>query len=510
MKRIIVCCDGTWNDLEMRYITNVGRLAQSLEYVTADGVSQVLYYDNGIGADSKGLMKYIDGGLGKGMDANIAEAYRFICINYEDGDEICLFGFSRGAYTVRSLAGMIGKAGLVGRVNLKQIPRALEVYRGEGDAGEFRRKYGKDVPIALLGCWDTVGALGIPDKVPWLPFDNWSKRKYQFHDTDLGKNVKCALHAVSIDDRRKEFDVTLMNKAQDAPSDQILRQVWFPGVHGCIGGGIWEKRGLSNAALVWMLEEAEKMGIKLAVDFNRLADKAESDYSIYFDGSVEMLYGEHDRKIVGSWSDIHDSAKLRWKELPDYRPVGLKRFATRLKRWNPSDLKKPLPRLSRLRAGASADVRVWSSKKANSSKLKVKNGESYRIIIPGTQAWKDGKLDACDIRGWSLRAAKPAWQKGEEKKFNAVERRAISSFKKKCPVRQADFFELIAKIGKGEFFKLSIPNKADTEGNYVVSLKASRDGELIFAANDVSSKWDFFDQYDNNKGWVWLKVERID
>ena len=108
MKRLIVCCDGTWNDLEMPYPTNVAKMAIAVTPSDADGVPQVVCYDEGVGT-GKGLDRVSGGAFGKGIDKNIEEAYKFLTVNYEPGDEIYLFGFSRGSYTVRSLAGMIGK-----------------------------------------------------------------------------------------------------------------------------------------------------------------------------------------------------------------------------------------------------------------------------------------------------------------------------------------------------------------------------------------------------------------
>lgn len=494
----------------MRYITNVGRLAQALKHRTDDGLAQLLYYDNGIGADSKGLRRMVEGGFGKGMEDNIAEAYRFICFNYEKGDEICLFGFSRGAYTVRSLAGMIGKAGLVDRMHLKQVPQALEVYRSEDDGSSFRGKYGKTVPIALLGCWDTVGALGIPDKVSWLPFDNWSKRKYEFHDTNLGSHVKRALHAVAIDERREEFDVTLIAQPDNPPADQQLRQVWFPGDHGSVGGGYWEKRGLSNIALRWMVEEAAKLGIELALDFDRLKDKAVCDHAVFFNNSVSFLYGEIDRSLVAKVKDVHESAKLRWKELSEYRPPELKkRFGASLKHWNSAKARQTWRGVKELKVGECVDTRVLASAKNRSAKIKLVKNAVYHIDVAGTQVWKDGPLDPCDIRGWSLKASKPAWSDGAIKEFNTPTRKIISKLKKKCPVPKADFFELIAKIGNGPFTRLSIPAKTNREHAYSFSLTAQQTGELVLAANDVSSDWDIIDKYDNNQGWIWLRVERV-
>ncbi|WP_372797956.1 DUF2235 domain-containing protein, partial [Pontiella sp.] len=411
-KRLIVCCDGTWNDLEMRYITNVGRLVQCMLPTgqRSDGteIQQFIYYDDGVGADSKGLHRFLEGGFGRGMDNLIYEAYRFICINYEKDDELLLYGFSRGAYTVRSLAGMINKIGLVQRDNLKYVPQALEAYRDNksfiiNDSGN--RVVTLNVKIDLLGCWDTVGAMGIPDKLPWLPIDKLTRKKYKFHSTEIGSNIKRALHAVAIDERRKEFQATLMQKASNAPASQKLIQTWFPGDHGCVGGGSWEKRGLSNHCLKWMIDQTVKLGIKLGTDLNRLHDQAISDESIFFPREKKWIYSSYDRPMPPhsvSWEDIDVTARNRWAEHSNYRPSKLKsRFAEQLNNHTSTGGRIPPTTHTELDDGESACCRVHSEKKDNRSKIIVKKGSAYEIEIPRVQVWKDGDLDPCDVRGWN-------------------------------------------------------------------------------------------------------------
>src|SRR4028118_366614 len=168
-KRLIVCCDGTWNRLDSECPTNVLKLAQAVKRTASDGVPQILFYEQGIGVDSH---KIVGGVTGLGIDKNIQDAYRFLSFNYDRGDEIYLFGFSRGAYTVRSLAGMIYCSGLLSRSNVTMASQASELCRKREispkhpEAKSFREDFGKDdgkrVPITLLGCFHTVGALGIP------------------------------------------------------------------------------------------------------------------------------------------------------------------------------------------------------------------------------------------------------------------------------------------------------------------------------------------------------------
>ena len=337
-KRLIVCCDGTWNKLDSECPTNVVRVAQAVKRTASDGVPQIVFYDEGIGVDSN---KIVGGVTGLGIDKNIQDAYRFLSFNYDRGDEIYLFGFSRGAYTVRSLAGMIYCSGLLSRRYITKASEAYELYRNRGikpnheEAKSFRENYGKGngdrVPITLLGCFDTVGALGIPLVPALKKFEGKLKARYQFHDTTLNKDIENALHAVAIDEIREVFDVTLMTKNPDAPN-QKLRQVWFPGAHGCIGGGRSEYRGLSDAVLKWMLDQITDLELKLEFEPKAIED-IQPDYRAPFNNAPGFfrLAGIKWRQVGDTIDDLHESAIKRF-ESPDipYSPENLKSLLAKL------------------------------------------------------------------------------------------------------------------------------------------------------------------------------------
>ncbi len=518
-KRIIICCDGTWNDLEMRYITNVGRVAQALLPEGRDGVPQMIYYDDGVGADSSGLSRFIDGGVGIGLERNMYEAYRFLCFNFNDGeteeerDEVCLFGFSRGAYTVRSLAGMLGRVGLARRENLLHIPQALTAYRSGKRASQdtFLAACSRVIPVDLLACWDTVGALGIPDKIPLLPFDNIARKKYEFHDTNLGPHVRLALHAVAIDERRKEFEVTCMEKLPDAPAHQTLKQVWFPGDHGSVGGGSWEKRGLSNRALRWILNEAAEH-VGLGVDLERLADKAVSDGSVYFDPAVSFIYGKKNRTLDCTISDLDPSVIRRWKEHRDYRPPRLKaKFGKKLEATVIDDIRQPPAKLTTLAPGETAHARVLAATQRNRTRIHLEKDARYVVRISTLQVWKDGDLDPCGVLGWELDAPADAlkpWKEGKRHQFNSVQRAMIKAAQQKRVVREAPWFAILYAIDDDDFNPLPLSPEKDAPSCHRSGFAASRNGELVFAANDLASRWDLIDKYDNNQGWIWLEVHR--
>ena len=272
-KRLVICCDGTWNEPDQSVDssaadetepTNVLKIVRGLAPVDGRRFPQVVYYDTGVG--TRGLAdKYVGGGLGGGLSRNIQQAYRFIANNYLEGDELYLFGFSRGAYTVRSLAGFIHVAGLLRKRNLRLLPEAYALYRlpenrREGSmvmkrlaaAGE---PSGRPPPIRFIGVWDTVGALGAPTPI----LGRLTRKRVSFHNTRLGGNVEHAYHALAIDERRRPFQPDLWTGAP--ANGQSIEQVWFAGVHSNIGGG-YRNCGLSDIALAWLAGRAAAHGLE--------------------------------------------------------------------------------------------------------------------------------------------------------------------------------------------------------------------------------------------------------
>jgi len=332
-KRLILCCDGTWQDLETEFPTNIVRIAQAVKPTDSNGMTQMVFYDEGVGTFNF-LDKAAGGAFGWGLDRNIAQAYRFLVLNWEPGDEIHLFGFSRGAYTVRSLGGLIRKCGILDGQYLRKIPNALNIYRDREapvdgpEAVNFRTNYGKEAQITSLVCFDTVGSLGLPDQIPFLPFDNWANAKYQFHDIQISKLIDHAFHAVAIDEPRKVFAPTLMEKSPNH-RQQKVRQTWFAGDHGCVGGGGKKKVPLSDIALDWVFEEYQKAKLKLEVNRTILFPEERQDPLADFevDRGILGMLGGFERKIVGGKSALHPSVKTRWQNAsPKYRPGNLRRL----------------------------------------------------------------------------------------------------------------------------------------------------------------------------------------
>jgi uncharacterized protein (DUF2235 family) len=347
MKRLIVCCDGTWNrpdqvDQRVAAPTNVAKLALALADKDDDGNPQLLHYQAGVG--TRRWERLAGGGLGVGLSRNVQECYRFLVDNYEPGDELYLFGFSRGAFTARSTVGLVRNAGILRPEHRHRIKEAYALYRDpdrdrhpSGIAAElFRRSYSHaEVYVDLVGVWDTVGALGIPIdgfRPPLL------SRLWTFHDTRLSGYVRHAYHAIAIDERRRPFRPTLWQGKKDG---QTLEQVWFAGVHCDVGGG-YADTSLSEIPLLWMVDKARARG--LAFRPERLA-RRQTDAEARREG-VEVapdplgelhdsrtrfyrLLPAYDRRLAGEngaavdGGSLASSAKIRHDEDERYRPPGL-------------------------------------------------------------------------------------------------------------------------------------------------------------------------------------------
>lgn len=292
-KNLIVLSDGTWQDLRQPFPTNVVRMLEAITPQTAEGKDQLVYYDEGVGTRQVTiepgpidmLIKIFGGALGLGIDHRILSCYRFLCLNYSPGDSIYLFGFSRGAYTVRSLAGLVYNCGLLRRERVRMIPRAYEIYRKPNNdaacapsgvtATAFRQEHAiTDRPdgrpeIRFIGVWDTVKALGIPE-IPWLTWLSDSlNAKYRFHDERISPIIKAAYHAVSIEEQRSTFKLIPIDTVKSR-SREHLQQAWFPGGHGGVGGGDAAEAPLSDGALQWMLEKLDESQCGLSHDVHRI------------------------------------------------------------------------------------------------------------------------------------------------------------------------------------------------------------------------------------------------
>ncbi|CAG9953268.1 unnamed protein product [Clonostachys rosea f. rosea IK726] len=296
-KRLIVCCDGTFGAIDKgndQYASNVARLSRVISRVGVsdtnnkrEKIPQIVYYQSGVGTGAVGKVnKGYQGAVGGGLAENVCEAYNFLANNWGPEDEIFIFGFSRGAYTARSLAGFICEVGLLTPLHLDNFYDVYLAYkiRGKeafsktkwaqdklepGELGTLPPQQGRDpypygsrfdylktishmhVPIKVVGVWDTVGSI---NATTWFvqAGDDTS-----FHSTKLHPRIENAFHALAIDETRGNFPPTLWYKDSTCPNVN-LKQVWFPGYHSDVGGhsaSNIDTNSVDEIAFSWMIDQ---------------------------------------------------------------------------------------------------------------------------------------------------------------------------------------------------------------------------------------------------------------
>ncbi|WP_402464136.1 DUF2235 domain-containing protein [Isoptericola aurantiacus] len=278
MKRLVLCCDGTWNHAVSAQVTNVEKLVRCVVPGRVEGTDdvQVVGYVGGVGAHGYLVDRLLGGAFGYGLTRNVVDGYRFLAANYVPGDEIHVVGYSRGAYTARSVVGMIAQVGLLTpeSVDAGLLDDAERTYRLRDAAGRtaareakaaFRAAHSYDVRVRFLGVYDTVGALGVP---------GLTRRRSKFHDVTLSSIVDVARQGLAIDERRITFAPCLWTVPDDDDAPDRVQQVWFPGGHSDVGGGS-PRAGLSDVALAWMAHELSACGVVL--DEVRLARQMGDD-----------------------------------------------------------------------------------------------------------------------------------------------------------------------------------------------------------------------------------------
>lgn len=322
-KRIIICCDGTWYEPD-ETPTNVVKLVRGIKPTASDGTHQVVFYDQGVGTGGR-LDKFIGGAFGSGLEKNVLDCYRFLIHNYELGDEIYAFGFSRGAYTARAFIGLMHAVGLLEKSSLDKLKQAYKYYRTEPDKrpqSEYDDNYRPD--IRMLGVFDTVGALGAPTPLLGKLTRGW----VGFFNTHICEQVKHAYHALALDERRAPFQPDLWTGA--ITERQQVEQCWFAGAHCDIGGG-YEQSGLSDIALQWMVMKARTLGLEFNNRYLQqwckpdLQMQPHNSYSFSYKLLEKIGTAESVRRIYGDPANppinvsIHDSVIQRMAE-GSYRP----------------------------------------------------------------------------------------------------------------------------------------------------------------------------------------------
>lgn len=532
MRNLVVCCDGTWNTAEQRHDgvpvpTNVVRLYNALAKVNKHGVEQLFYYHPGVGTEPGLLDRVLGGSTGAGLDQNIMSAYSWLCHNYQPGDRIYMYGFSRGAYTVRSLAGLVTNCGLLAPENAKgeetwaRITRIFERgyrQRDISSQAETIKDWKKDkwkfhhngtpnqhkIPIHLVGVWDTVGALGIPNDLALLNLLD-ANDDHRFHDTNLNPLIINARHAVALDEIRASFQPTLWLDNGSENSSR-LKQVWFPGVHCDVGGG-YRETGLSDQALLWMIEESQA----LELAFN-----------------PDMISAALHQILPNPRDVLHDSYTDMFKLLPN-QPRSIPNLddtsPANLQRLHPSVLeRKKRPPISHapyratvgsLAVNKSVEFTIYALRPWNETGLYLEKGHEYefsatgewldRDVSCGPGGTHDGKFQPAEALHLIASAV------GEmEAMFKKFTRNKEANFKftkrhERLNGKRVPWFSLVGAVANG--------GRANDDGepsehetfligeSCVHSPVAS--GYFYAYANDA---WNF---YENNRGSVRLTVKRV-
>lgn len=311
-KNIVICCDGT-NSQFGKLNTNVVHLYDAL---AEDDGSQVSFYEPGVGTFGarffglnvgETLGKGLGAAFGYGIQQNLERAYRYLIDVYETGDRLFIFGFSRGAFTARTLAAMVDTIGVLDVDERHRAKAVTKAYLKNGDTGTPAgqiRPASRCAPY-FVGVWETVGALGL------------LIRLRRFRNNRLSPGVRRAAHALAIDERRSRFKPSLWDESA-LKSTQSVDQVWFAGVHSDVGGG-YERRGLADITLRWMLEQADAAGVVFnSQAFNEVQGDAAGHLHHSYHGAWRLL-GQY-RRQPGANATCHVSVTSRLMHVPEYDP----------------------------------------------------------------------------------------------------------------------------------------------------------------------------------------------
>ena len=513
MKKLIVCVDGTWNSPSMEdngepAPTNVFKFYRALE----DGCDdQCAYYHTGIGTEKGRVGNILDGAFGGSLEDHIRDVYLWLAERYEEEDQIFLLGFSRGAFTVRCVASMLKRPGLVvlgsdKRLQAKReaVGRAYEAYADRDQEAEVHlpddefHDDGEAVPVQFLGVWDTVGALGIPDELEFtnLLFDR--KDRWEFHDTVLGENVKTARHAMALDEIRASFTVSRWDPSSFAGKDKDVKEKWFPGVHGDIGGG-YQDSSLADLALEWMIDEAEQAGVRFRNNVREQVQGCPLGVMHQSYKGVFAAFRSRPRRapmVVGSEPSLDQSVIERQQA----------RLINAFEYWP----------TKRLEQNEHTTVEVRACERWNATGLYVKTGDAYFFDAKGE--WMD-KGDICDWRGTEkdddvtrgdvIRSSLSIVGKLER----WLPKETMADLPNTKRFEGAKWFELVGVVandgGKSKAVKNDgspMPhsyfqplNHRNASHPYVVKA----DGYLYGFANDAWAR------YDNNQGSIRLVITRV-
>jgi uncharacterized protein (DUF2235 family) len=359
MKRLALFLDGTWNDPEDK--TSVYRLAGNVVTTEANDPVQRVYYGQGVG--TRWYDKLRGGVLGQGLYENLQAAYGWLLKHYDEGDQVYIFGFSRGAYTARSLAGLIAKCGLIERdagqaLTLAQIYARYQKGKGADPIYTLHRiskensrilspeesallKHSRRIPIEMIGVWDTVGSLG----VPWTSAPLLGRENFYFHNTNPSRLYRHAFQALALDEHRGPYEPTLWTDFTPDKPDPIpekpwtreqLEQRWFIGAHSDVGGG-YKGGTLDRLPMAWLQGKAAQLGLQfknqVQLDGTEIAQVPTDSFAQFLKGAYRAIrlgkrffrpIGRGVQKVTGGTSTpinevIDGSVFDRWRKYSEYR-----------------------------------------------------------------------------------------------------------------------------------------------------------------------------------------------
>ncbi|MEO7149935.1 MAG: DUF2235 domain-containing protein [Rhodanobacteraceae bacterium] len=337
-RRLVILFDGTWSKAETQ--TNVERLWKLIAARDAQGREQICEYLAGVGVEP-GLGHLLGGAFGRGLADSVKEGYQWLAQHWREGDEVWLFGFSRGAYATRSVSGLVHKCGLLkpdanGQVTSGMVDAAYAFYEkntpyDDPQAIAFRAQHSREIGIHFIGVWETVGELGIPDVASWFPY---ARSSYRFHDTELSGNVRNAYQALALDEHRADFAPTKWTSQPASATPIAVEQRWFIGAHSDVGGG--EKADgagrspdlLPDITLAWMQRKAIDAALACNAIFLPTVDAytatSNDSYRQFMYGLYRIFKRPYNRAIGGGVNEtVDDTVWRRWQAAADYRPPSL-------------------------------------------------------------------------------------------------------------------------------------------------------------------------------------------
>lgn len=328
-RNIILCADGTGNKGGFTPDSNVFKVYEAVDIKPSqtNEPAQITFYDNGVGTSDNRFWKALSGAFGFGFQRKICELYTFLSKNYQPGDKVFLFGFSRGAAAIRALNGLIHDCGLIDASAYenefelkKEVSKLIKIYlrhrwRGNDTLKEVVpgcHSPRRDIDITFIGVWDTVSALGMPKKGDVTEFISLAINKvlngidivvnlficHREYNFQLGSNIKRARHAMSIDDARTSFWPRIWNEVKAELKDVDVKQVWYAGMHSDVGGG-YERQDMSAVSLLWILENAQECGLRLnQQNIRTLSNRANVHDKIHDSrGGTGLFYRLHPRDL---------------------------------------------------------------------------------------------------------------------------------------------------------------------------------------------------------------------